>query len=204
MVAAGHAASVLEEEARLGQLGLTSGPGGWRSSGSRSPSRPTIALCMIVRNEAAILPRCLRSVRPLIDAWVICDTGSSDGTQEVIARELADVPGELHETTWVDFGHNRSELLELARGGADYLLLLDADMTVRVDATLPELSADAYLLREAGRWTSAWCAWCAAIGHGGTWAPRTSTSRPTGSTPRESCASWSSSTTPTAPRARRS
>ncbi len=110
----------------------------------------TIALCMIVRNEAPILPRCLRSVRELVDAWVICDTGSSDGTQQVIARELADVPGELHETTWADFGHNRTELLELARNSADYLLLIDADMTVRVDAALPELSEDAYLVRETG------------------------------------------------------
>ncbi len=115
-----------------------------------SQADATITLCMIVRNEASILSRCLRSVRPLIDAWVICDTGSTDGTQEVIARELADIPGELHETTWVDFGHNRSELLELARGSADYLLLLDADMTLRVDGALPELTADAYLLRDAG------------------------------------------------------
>jgi predicted GH43/DUF377 family glycosyl hydrolase len=50
----------------------------------------------------------------------------------------------------VDFGHNRSELLELARGSADYLLLLDADMTVHSEAELPPLSADAYLLRETG------------------------------------------------------
>ena len=114
------------------------------------PPGTTIALCMIVRNEAAILPRCLRSVRHLIDAWVICDTGSSDETCDVIARELAAVPGELHESTWVDFGHNRSELLELARGSADYLLLLDADMTVRVNGPFPELAADAYLLRETG------------------------------------------------------
>ena len=110
----------------------------------------SIALCMIVRDEAPILERCLASVADLIDTWVICDTGSSDGTPEVVHSALADVPGRLHERPWVDFGHNRSELMELAQGSADYLLLLDADMTVRREGPLPELSADAYLLREDG------------------------------------------------------
>ncbi|MEY2571391.1 MAG: hypothetical protein QOE63_1741, partial [Acidimicrobiaceae bacterium] len=111
---------------------------------------PTIALCMIVRNEEAIIERCLASVSGLIDSWVICDTGSTDGTREAIEHALADVPGELHEIEWVDFGHCRSELLEIARGAADYLLLIDADMTVVVRDKMPALVADAYLLRETG------------------------------------------------------
>jgi predicted GH43/DUF377 family glycosyl hydrolase len=110
----------------------------------------TIALCMIVRNEAHVLERCLRSLDGLIDSWVICDTGSSDGTAELAASLLDGLPGALHERQWVDFGHNRSELLELARGAADYLLLLDADMTVVRNGELPSLDADAYLLRETG------------------------------------------------------
>jgi predicted GH43/DUF377 family glycosyl hydrolase len=113
-------------------------------------SRPSIALCMIVRDEAAIVERCIASVADLVDTWVVCDTGSTDGTQDTIRSALADVPGTLHETAWVDFGHNRSELMALARGAADYLLLLDADMTVEHDGVLPELAADAYLLRETG------------------------------------------------------
>jgi tetratricopeptide (TPR) repeat protein len=110
----------------------------------------SICLCMIVRNEAAILDRCLESVRGLIDTWVICDTGSTDGTQELVRSSLADLPGELHERPWVDFGHNRTELMELARGAADYLLLLDADMTVRQRGPLPRLELDAYLIRDTG------------------------------------------------------
>jgi glycosyltransferase involved in cell wall biosynthesis len=108
---------------------------------------PTIALAMIVRDEAEVIERCIASVRERIDYWVICDTGSSDGTPELAHRALAGVTGELHEREWVDFGHNRTELLRLARGKADYLLLLDADMTVRIAGDLPELSADSYMLR---------------------------------------------------------
>jgi predicted GH43/DUF377 family glycosyl hydrolase len=110
----------------------------------------SICLCMIVRNEAAILERCLQSVHGLIDSWVICDTGSTDGTQALLRSSLADVPGELHERPWVDFGHNRTELMELARGAADYLLLLDADMTVHQRGPLPPLHLDAYLIRHSG------------------------------------------------------
>jgi Glycosyl transferase family 2 len=111
-------------------------------------ARPTICLCMIVKNEAGVLARCLRSCRDLIDCWVICDTGSSDGTQALIARELEGVPGELYQHEWVDFGRNRSALMELAAGRADYLLLIDADMTVVQSAPLGGLTADAYMLRQ--------------------------------------------------------
>lgn len=112
--------------------------------------RASIGLCMIVRDEAAVIGRCLASVRPLIDHWVICDTGSADGTQQLVADALAGVPGTLAERPWRDFGHNRTELMALASGTADYLLLLDADMTLRHTAPLPDLHADAYLLRHSG------------------------------------------------------
>ncbi len=105
---------------------------------------------MIVKDEAKALPRLFDSCRELIDYWVICDTGSTDGTQDLIRRELDGIPGKLRERTWVNFGHNRSELMRLASGCADYLLLLDADMTVTFDrARLASLSADSYLLRHA-------------------------------------------------------
>lgn len=114
--------------------------------------RPSICLCMIVKDEVDVLERCFDSCRDLIDHWVICDTGSSDGTQDLIRRELAGLPGELYEHPWIDFGHNRSELMKLARGRGDYLLLLDADWTVEVDpGALDCLVADSYLIRHAGK-----------------------------------------------------
>lgn len=112
--------------------------------------KQSVCLCMIVKNEAAVIERCLTSVRGLIDTWVISDTGSTDGTQELIRRALDGIPGELYEEPWVNFGHNRSLNLTHARGKADYLLLVDADHVVRQDAPLPRLTADAYLLCHEG------------------------------------------------------
>jgi len=103
---------------------------------------------MIVKNEARVIRRCLDSVRPFVDHWVIVDTGSMDGTQDIIRTTFADIPGELHERPWRNFGVNRTEALELARGKADYLLFVDADELLRAphDFDWPELTQDAYFL----------------------------------------------------------
>src|ERR1700753_2915568 len=106
----------------------------------------TICLNMIVKDEAPVIRRCLDSVRPLIDYWVIVDTGSTDGTQEIIREHLKDVSGELHERPWRDFAHNRSEALTLARGHGDYVLVIDADEVLQIAQgfELPALTCDSY------------------------------------------------------------
>jgi glycosyltransferase involved in cell wall biosynthesis len=107
---------------------------------------------MIVKNEGVVIRRCLESVRGFIDYWLICDTGSTDDTKAAVYETLTDLPGQLVDSMWVDFGYNRTEALRLAARHADYSLILDADMIARV--TDPQfkttLDADAYLLRYEG------------------------------------------------------
>jgi glycosyltransferase involved in cell wall biosynthesis len=106
----------------------------------------TICLNMIVKDEASVIRRCLDSLRPIVDYWVIVDTGSTDGTQQIISEHFKDVPGELHERPWRDFAHNRSEALVLARGHADYVFVIDADEIIEItpDFQMPRLQADSY------------------------------------------------------------
>lgn len=91
----------------------------------------TIGLCMIVKNEALVLLRCLESVRPLVDYVLIEDTGSTDGTQALITSWLAsqDLPGEVYDRPWTDFAANRSSALARLRlrPEIDYALVIDAD-----------------------------------------------------------------------------
>ena len=69
---------------------------------------PTICLNMIVKNEESVLPRCLNSVKDLIDYWVIVDTGSTDRTKEILEEFKSVVPGEYYSRPWVDYAHNRT------------------------------------------------------------------------------------------------
>jgi glycosyltransferase involved in cell wall biosynthesis len=111
-----------------------------------SPAR--ICLSMIVKNESAVIERCLRSVKPFVHAWAISDTGSTDGTQDIVRKFMADLPGELIERPWVDFSTNRNHVLELAGGYGDYALIIDADEILEADAGFAwgPLGAPGYLL----------------------------------------------------------
>jgi glycosyltransferase involved in cell wall biosynthesis len=84
-----------------------------------------LSVCMIVKNEAALLQRCLCSVRPVADQIVVVDTGSTDRSKE-IARECGAV---VIESEWRnDFAWSRNISLEHATG--KWILWLDADDVV--------------------------------------------------------------------------
>jgi glycosyltransferase involved in cell wall biosynthesis len=109
-----------------------------------------ITLCMIVKNESHIIMECLNSIYKYIDYWVICDTGSTDGTQEIIQNFFKEknIPGELHEREWKGFGHNRTEAFRLCEGKAEYAFVIDADDYLEGTLVYPEnMTADAYALR---------------------------------------------------------
>jgi glycosyltransferase involved in cell wall biosynthesis len=103
-----------------------------------------IILCMIVKNESRIIQRVMESARPIIDAYSICDTGSSDNTREKIEEfaKTHNIPGDVHDVPWQNFGYNRSESfirarLTATRLGFDhsqtYALFLDGDHILKVD-----------------------------------------------------------------------
>ena len=58
----------------------------------------TISLCMIVKNEAAVLERILKPMSAIADQIVIVDTGSADETKEIARRYTDDV----YEMDWRD------------------------------------------------------------------------------------------------------
>lgn len=86
-----------------------------------------LGLVMIVRNEAAGIEATLRSVLPFIDRWTILDTGSTDGTQDIVRRVLANVHGELHEEPFVDFATTRNRVLDLHGVATTFAIMLSGD-----------------------------------------------------------------------------
>lgn len=83
---------------------------------------PSITICMIVRDEERLLPAFLAGVEGCFDQLVAIDTGSLDGTVDL----LRGVGAEVHAMPWQDdFALARNESLRHARG--DFVLVLDAD-----------------------------------------------------------------------------
>jgi glycosyltransferase involved in cell wall biosynthesis len=96
-----------------------------------------VAWSAIVKNESAILPRCVASLLPHIDAAVVVDTGSTDGTPELLTRLFADAgkPLELVKAPFVNFEQARNAALKAARASPlewEWLILCDADMSLNV------------------------------------------------------------------------
>lgn len=88
-----------------------------------------LTLAMIVKNEAPNIKECLESVAPYIDYYVIADTGSIDNTKQIIKEffDSKNIPGEILDHEWEDFGTNRSKVLAHCHGKTKWALMIDAD-----------------------------------------------------------------------------
>tara|TARA_B100000900_G_scaffold259070_1_gene220826 strand:- start:6922 stop:9036 length:2115 start_codon:yes stop_codon:yes gene_type:complete len=116
---------------------------------------PKICLNMIVKNESAIITRLLDSVISLIDHYVICDTGSTDNTTQLIDDYFKDknINGKIIYNPFENFGKTRSYSLAqcLHEPNSDFVLLLDADMIFEmnisnIDKFKQSLTYDAYYI----------------------------------------------------------
>lgn len=102
-----------------------------------------VCLNMIVKNETKVMPRLISTVKDFIDYYIISDTGSSDGTIELIKDEMKKygIPGEIHENPWKNFAHNREVALRYVylNGNCEYLMTIDADEEFRYGKSVEEI-----------------------------------------------------------------
>lgn len=94
---------------------------------------PSLSACLIVRDEEALLPGCLESIRGAVDELIVVDTGSTDRTVEIALSFGAAV----HFFAWCDdFAAARNYAIDQAT--SDWILTIDADE--RIDPiTIPVL-----------------------------------------------------------------
>ncbi len=89
----------------------------------------SISLCMIVRNEADNLPRCLNSVHGLVDEIILVDTGSTDDTPR-IAESFGAI---IHHQPWQnDFSAARNAGIQ--RASSDWIFIMDADEELETES----------------------------------------------------------------------
>jgi hypothetical protein len=101
------------------------------AAGLQARPLPNLALSMIVKNEAPTITATLNSMRDHVDYWAILDTGSTDGTQELIKQAMAGIPGELQSSPFRDFAATRNKALKMLHGKAHWVFMVDGDNTVR-------------------------------------------------------------------------
>ena len=82
----------------------------------------TISLCMIVKNEEAVLGRCLDTVCDLVDEIIIVDTGSTDGTKQIAAKYT----DKIFDFAWVD-DFSAARNFAFSKATMDYIYSADAD-----------------------------------------------------------------------------
>lgn len=86
---------------------------------------PTIAVALIVKNEAQNLDACLRTVTDWVDEIVILDSGSSDDTKNVALKYTDKF---YVNENWPGFGPQRRVAQQYIK--SDFVLWLDADERV--------------------------------------------------------------------------
>jgi glycosyltransferase involved in cell wall biosynthesis len=110
----------------------------------------TMCFATMCKNEEHCIQNTLESVYKHIDYWVVCDTGSTDRTCEIVKNffEEKGIPGELHVDEWVGFDHNKTLMMKRAKDKADYVLHLDADdlLVNGLDFTKDDIGQDAYYI----------------------------------------------------------
>lgn len=95
-----------------------------------------ISLCMIVKNEEAVLERCLTSAAGLYDELIVVDTGSTDRTAEIVL----DAGGTVLHYDW-QYPGNKGEARNMGIDAAsgEWIVILDADEVVCEPLKLREM-----------------------------------------------------------------
>ena len=124
-------------------------------------AKPTVCLNMIVKDESHIIADTLNMLCDKIkfDYWVICDTGSSDNTPEIIINVFHErgISGELHHDKWENFAHNRTLALEYAFNKTDLLIVFDADDGLNGTLVIPDsVLYDEYKFKFGQSSTTCW------------------------------------------------
>jgi glycosyltransferase involved in cell wall biosynthesis len=127
-------------------------------------SHNRLILLLMIKNESAIIERCLAHATPYVDAVAVLDTGSTDDTVQRCEAFLASTkkPFLIGTEPFKNFGHNRTASFRIAQrlceslswdATTTYALAVDADMVIKPQTAFFQhpLTANGYnLIQENG------------------------------------------------------
>lgn len=82
----------------------------------------SISICLIVKNEEAVLARCLDSLKGIGDEIIIVDTGSTDRTKEIASKYT----NKIYDFKWID-DFSAARNFAFSKATKDYIYSADAD-----------------------------------------------------------------------------
>jgi glycosyltransferase involved in cell wall biosynthesis len=105
--------------------------------------KSTVGLSIIVKNESKVITRMLESVYKILDYYVVIDTGSTDGTQDIIRDFFKEkgIPGEVIDHPWKNFEDARNKAKDSIKGKADFGFWIDADEQLMI---APNFNVDVF------------------------------------------------------------
>ena len=94
-----------------------------------------LAISQIVKNESHVIERMLDSIKSIIDCAVFVDTGSTDGTQDVIKKwgEKNNIPCFVYDRPFDNFENSRNYAMQMVKDKSQYAFWLDADEIMEID-----------------------------------------------------------------------
>jgi len=111
----------------------------------------TISACMMIKNEAHNLHRCLTSIKDLVDEIIIVDTGSTDKSIEICESYGAKIYYHPHPGKIID-SFSKYRNLSIGYATSDWVFIIDADeeaittekTAVELRNTLESISTELY------------------------------------------------------------
>ena len=96
----------------------------------------TIGLSLIMKDEAKVITRALKSLLPIIDTYTVVDTGSTDDSKKIVKDffDSHNIYGNIYDHPFVNFEDARNFALEKAKDKADFSFTLDADNILVIDS----------------------------------------------------------------------
>ena len=99
---------------------------------SRYHARVTVCGALMCKDEEVVIERCLRSMAPFVDRFLILDTGSTDNTLAIVKKTLGDLrlPFRIMHRPFDTYAQSRTYLVKHVIQSENWVLMIDADCTL--------------------------------------------------------------------------